>query len=280
MHARGSWWAPTGFGCPEAVLLEQDVGEDDELPHDGDQGDFVLLSSFAQSPVEGFQRWVEADRHHRGHVHRASRHGAAASHAATALVLAAVAGPRGCAEQSRGGASVEAPQFRHLGDQSGGRGCADAGNRSKDFGAAGKPFIGIDRGEDGRIECHDTGAQGSQLQRHLPQSGLRFELRGQLAQIGAFIDKAPPGQDEVLELAELLGRRRRDFQLLQAPETRQHRGIDAIRLGQLAEGLGETTGAGRLHQDGFTAVRGQTLVQTAVVATGRFEDHAANAFLA
>ena len=53
---------------PEAVLLDEDVGEDDEFPHDGREGDLGRLAGVAQRPVLPSEVGVAADRGHGGHV--------------------------------------------------------------------------------------------------------------------------------------------------------------------------------------------------------------------
>ena len=152
----------------------------------------------------------------------------------------------------------------------------NSGDRPQYFGPAGKPFIGSDRGANVPVKRRNAGGETAQVQFHLPQAGLGFEFRGQLPQFGAFVDESPADQHEVLELTEALRRRRRRLQAVQTPQPGQHRRIDAIRLGKLAERLGETPSAGRLHQNSLAAACGKALVQPAVVAAGRFEDRAAH----
>jgi len=53
---------------PEAVLLDEDVGEDDELPHDGRDGDLGRLAGVAQRPVLRTEVGIAADRGNGGHV--------------------------------------------------------------------------------------------------------------------------------------------------------------------------------------------------------------------
>ena len=52
------------FRDPEAVLLEEDVGQDDELPHDGRDGDLGGLAGVAQCGVLPPEVGVAADDRH------------------------------------------------------------------------------------------------------------------------------------------------------------------------------------------------------------------------
>ena len=74
-----------------------------------------------------------------------------------------------------------------------------------------------------------------------------------------------------------LGRGR--IKALEAAEAGEHGGIDAVVLGELAEGLGEAARAQRIDQDGLDGGIKEALVEVAVVASGGFEDRAGDAVL-
>ena len=60
------------LGGPEAILLDEDVGQDDELPHDGRDGDLRRLAGVAQRRVLRPEVGIAADRGHGGHVEQPS----------------------------------------------------------------------------------------------------------------------------------------------------------------------------------------------------------------
>ena len=68
-------------------------------------------------------------------------------------------------------------------------------------------------------------------------------------------------------------------QAVQEAVTRQHRGVDAVVLGESTDGLGEAPGAQRVDEDGFQAGVEQALVQLAVVAPGGLQHGAGRAVL-
>ena len=145
------------------------------------------------------------------------------------------------------------------------------------LGAALQRRIGGDRLEQSRVEGADAGVEGLQLPANRLLGGGAVQFCGQLAEVGAVVDEALTHQNQVFELAQvaLFGRGR--LQIRQAPVASQYGSIQAIRLGQQAERLGEAPGAVGAHQDRLAAVRRQALVQLPVVAPGRLEDDAPHA---
>jgi hypothetical protein len=90
------------MGLPGAVFADEGVCEDDELSHDGGEGDFGLFAVCEETVVEGLERWIEAGGGDRGHVEGAADMGASALDVAGAAALAAVAGDRGEADEHGG----------------------------------------------------------------------------------------------------------------------------------------------------------------------------------
>ena len=77
------------------------LAEDDELSHDGGQGEFLDLSSSQEALVEALEMLVEARRRKGCHIDTIAHGLAAAPDAARAVTLTAVAGdggepPRAC----------------------------------------------------------------------------------------------------------------------------------------------------------------------------------------
>ena len=65
--SRGCTRAPRSW-LPETIGCEQGVDEDDELSHDGGDGDLGWFSGGDEAPIFGLQVRVEPHRNQRGHV--------------------------------------------------------------------------------------------------------------------------------------------------------------------------------------------------------------------
>src|ERR1700683_5829708 len=87
---------------PGAVFADEGVCEDDELSHNGDEGDFGRFAVYERAVVEGLERPVATRGGHRGHIEGAADVGASALDVAGAAALAAVPGDRGEADDHSG----------------------------------------------------------------------------------------------------------------------------------------------------------------------------------
>ena len=97
------------------------------------------------------------------------------------------------------------------------------------------------------------------------QLGVQLELRCALR------DMLAPDRDQVVETVQDRGFRRGAGQAGEEAVACQHGGVDAVVLGEPADGFGEAPGAQRVNRDGFETGVEQALVQLAVVAPGGFE---------
>lgn len=79
-----------GFWLPETVLADEGVGQNQQLAHDGDEGDLGLFSGGAQASIEGSEVVIAAAGGERGHVEDAPHRGAAASDVAFTAAFPAV----------------------------------------------------------------------------------------------------------------------------------------------------------------------------------------------
>jgi len=66
------------------------IEEDDEFAHDGDERDFLGLTSSDDASVEGFQDGIETCSYEGGHIKDAAHFQATASDDTASAVLAAV----------------------------------------------------------------------------------------------------------------------------------------------------------------------------------------------
>ena len=69
----------SGTGLPDAIVADEDVGEDDELAHDGDERDLCGLPLGAEAIVDGLEVGVEARGRERRQVKGAAEVAAAAA---------------------------------------------------------------------------------------------------------------------------------------------------------------------------------------------------------
>ena len=76
-------------------MCDEGVGEDDELSHDGDEGDLGLFSCGAESVIDGLEVWIAARGGKGGHGEGAAQLRASAADMAGAGLLAAIAGDGG-----------------------------------------------------------------------------------------------------------------------------------------------------------------------------------------
>ena len=99
---------------PQSVFLKQRVGEDDEFPHDGGEGEFALFATIDQALVEGAEVGIVAGGRERGPIEGAARAGAAAFDMALACRLAAVVGERGDTSEGGDGMTVERAELGEI----------------------------------------------------------------------------------------------------------------------------------------------------------------------
>ena len=266
------------LGLPEAILAEQGVEQADKLAHDGDEGDLGRLAAGEESFVEGLGRGFATDRGQGRHVEQVARLGAAAADGATAAVLAGVAVEGSEAEQGSGLAAAEGAELGHVGAEAGGGDGAAAGDRADDGGAAGECGVGGDAGEHAALAVGDVGLQGVEGGAGAA-GGLRGEFGAELAEGAELFDELAAESEPVAEQLEVARQGRGRLEAVEEAEAGEHGGVDAVVLGELADGLGEAPGAQGIDQDGLDAGVEEALVEVAVVAAGGLEDGAGDAAL-
>ena len=103
------------------MVAQQGVGQDQQLSHDGGEGDLGRLTGGSERVVLGLQVGVEADGDQGRHVDGLAQAGASAADEALAAVLAGVTGDGRETGEAGGAAVLQGAKFRHL-DQQGQRG--------------------------------------------------------------------------------------------------------------------------------------------------------------
>ena len=172
--------------------------------------------------------------------------------------------------------AVESAEFGHVRAEAGGIDRAETGDRLDDRGAAGEGGIGGDAGLHLAVALGDRGLHSLEGRRG-SCGGFGIEFGTQLAEGGELLDKLAAQHEQVAEQLEVVRLGRGAFEALEEAEAGEHGGVDAIVLGELADGLSKASGAQRVDQHGLEAGVEEALVEVAVVAAGRFEDGAGDA---
>ena len=157
MKRLGSW----PFGRPEAILSHEVIGKDDQLSHDGGQGDLFDLSSGKEALIKALEMRIEARR-------RKGRHIDAGAHLAWRPPWIRRGPLRLPLSQAKGSEprehacllGVETAEFGHVGDQSTSGYGSHAWNGEEDGEPAREPRIGFDALNGQRFEraCRGFGA--------------------------------------------------------------------------------------------------------------------------
>src|SRR5690606_19512893 len=141
------------------VCRDEGIGEDDELSHDGGEGEFSGFAPGDEAVVAGLEAGLVAGGGEGGHVE-----GVAWSHAATvdvalALAVAAVVGDRREAGEPGGGLARALAQLAEAGEQRGGDDRTDAGDGVQEGLPGGEAGIGGDAARDAGTEPLQMGRE-------------------------------------------------------------------------------------------------------------------------
>lgn len=112
--------------------MKKCVGEDDELSHDGGDGDLFWLSGRDELVVFGFEVGIEAGRYQGWHIESLAYLRPATMNEGSSRPLAGLACLLRQSGKARGHALVEGAKLRHLDDEGRGGDLCDAGDRKKD----------------------------------------------------------------------------------------------------------------------------------------------------
>lgn len=260
----------------ELCLVVQDgVGDDDQLSGDGDESHLGRLAGRAQAHVERFEARIVTCGGDRRHVERIADALAAAPDPAQASELSAVGVEGSQAGEGCDLLGRERAEFRDQGEQGGGRDRPNAGDRAQPAG-----FLR----EDARLfhQTRDLGIPARNL--GIEPLPMRFDVCAQRS-IVAF---GQPGALLLAHLHELIpplvGARERfafwvAFALARKRQAlrhrRQHPRVDAVGLGEPAGGTGEVAGAGRVDPGKGDALGLQRPAQAGIVMAGRLKQHEA-----
>ena len=107
-------------GLPEAVLVDEKVCEEDELAHDGGEGELSRLSPCPEAFVDGLEVGVEAGGGEGGHVEGTAEVAPAAADSGLALPFSGLAGDRGDAGEAGDGGGLEGSDLWQVGEDGGG----------------------------------------------------------------------------------------------------------------------------------------------------------------
>jgi hypothetical protein len=241
---------------PGAVLCDEGVGEDDELSHDGDEGDLGLFSCGAESVIDGLEVWIAARGGKGGHGEGAAQLRASAADMAGAGLLVR-----------------ERADFGKADDQGDSRRGPDPRDRGQDGEPPGQARIGGDEAFDLRLEMGERGLDSADLALDLGDRHGDGGFAELVEERGAGGDGRVPAAQHVPQgLHECAGRGGRAW-LHALAEDGQHPSVDAVGLGQGAGGLGEQARAQRIDDSDSEALRNEAAMGGAVELSGRLHDH-------
>ena len=188
------------------------------------------------------------------------------------VFCAAVAGQRRQAGEENGGLGRAGAQFGQADDQRGGGDGTDAGNGEEDVEAALERGIGADAAFDLGVQAFDVA--GEDLQPPVEFGSEKDGLAGAapIGQSRLLGDRRRPRPRQLLHRFQRLGRRREGFRFEGLAHQRQQARVEPIGLGELADGLGEQTGAQWIDDGDGEAGRVQAAMRLAVELAGRLHD--------
>ena len=155
---------------PDAVLLDERVGEDQEFPHHRCKGDLRRFPVGHESLVRPLEVGIVPDRDQRGHVEQSAHMVPATLNEAASLPGAGLPSHRGESGEAGGTGPGESAQFGHMDERSCGGDVRDAGDGGQDVGLALQGLLFPE-------PFPDLGVDALQLALDLPQP-LLVELLG------------------------------------------------------------------------------------------------------
>lgn len=156
--------------CPQPICAEERIGKDDELSHDGDDGDLGRFSGGDEGLIFGFHVGVEAGCDEGWHVECLAQDGTTASDMATPAMLAAVSGNGRKPSEAGDLLVLQLAELGHFDEH--GNGCqrADAGDRDQDLEAGKQIGFAVQQGAQGCVDGGDLPVDLCQ-----PLGGVTFQ---------------------------------------------------------------------------------------------------------
>ena len=155
--------------------------------------------------------------------------------------------------------------------QAGGIDRAKAGAGADDCGAAGERGVGRDAGLHALVAVGNGGLHGGDG-RGRAGGGAWVEFAVELAEAVELLDELAAADEQVTEQVEVGRARKGGVEILELAEAGEHRGVDVVVHGELADGFGESPGAQGIDQDGVDAGQGKASVEIPVIASYRFPE--------
>lgn len=231
------------FSLPEAIFGNENVGENDELSHDGSQCDLGAFSCRSKPLVVLVQLRVESGGGDAGHIEVGAHEGPSPSDMALACFVAAFAGDWRQAGQESSGFARALAEFGKADDKR--RSCdrPHSGNGEEYVVSAFDGGIGLYAAANFEIEPFNMAGQRFQpIVQFGPEEG---GLAGSplVAQGGPVGDRSGAGADKFLQRFEVFGGRSQGSRIERLAHERKHSGVDGVGLGELTGGFGEQTRA-------------------------------------
>lgn len=218
---------------------EEAIEVDEELTHDGDEGDFLGLSGSDELLVEGCQNGVVTGRAEGGHVEGLADAGPAAVDGTFAAHGAAVAVERGEAGEAGGLVAVEVTELRHGGEEDDGGVLTDAFDFAQDEDRGLERRAGGDGCPQEAIELFNLGLKGANAALDdwgegfggLGVLGLHFLATEFVKEVTAVFDEGVEFFDLGIELEGGGG-------AMGGTEVGEDGGVNGVGFGKVATGAG------------------------------------------
>jgi len=236
----------------------------------------VRLSAGAQALVEGLRHGVVADGDRRRVVKRLAHVVAPAPDGAVALAIAALVRERGDPNEGGDLSAVQTPELGQLGKH---RGChdeADAGHGGEALVEALGVVLGLDVRLDLAFQKLALAAQGLDGCCGTLHDIARRVLLDLGRAGGDFLIDLRAIGDQITQLLAVIVSQDRRRRLHVLAESRQYRGIDLVRLGELAGSLGELAHTGRIDDGCWHALGFEGPQDWALEPARGFQDDASH----
>ncbi len=228
------------------LFTQECVGEDNELSHNGCDGDFRSFSGFFELVVLGLEIGIEADGDERRHVEGLPDDGPSASDEGTSGPSSGLPVDWRKARELAGGLFIQFAQFGHLDEKGKGRNLRQAGNGDKDVEARPEAFVTCDTGGDGLLDLGELSFDLLQPGKVLPFEEGLVDVLAAVLRRRPVLHQRQACSMQLLEFTERRSVRVQKTRAQQQTKSRQHLRVDPVCLGQRSDGIGKSSRLARI----------------------------------
>jgi hypothetical protein len=264
-----------GSGNPGRLVAEHGVEDDEEFSHAGGEDDFEGFAMLSEAISEGFDDGVAAAGGQSSHVEYGADGFTPATDGAFALVFSAVAIERSQSDQGGYLLAIELTEFGDIGQECGGSDAPQPWDGLHELGLVAPVVIRFDEDFDGGFDFADLPFQEFEDGLDAFPDGLSVGDLEPVRLHRAEVDELSPPSDELLDFGLFFGGFLGRLGLHLLGEEGQDAGIQAVGLGDQAEGPGKVPDpAGIDDRDVITGVE-EVGDELSLVAARGFQDKAA-----